>query len=169
MVSLVRAGVEESRQTTAGGETMLAKLAELMFVDVIRKYIESLPEDARGWCSSIRDTQIGAALHLIHERPAHAWTVEALAREVGVSRSVFAERFVSYVGLSPISYLSRWRLQVAANLLTQGMTLARAAAEVGYESEPAFNRAFKKYVGLPPGTWRKRRQNGDMDVKSSTG
>lgn len=169
MVSLVRAGVEESRQGTAGGETMLAKLAELMFVEVIRKYIEGLPEDARGWCSGIRDPQIGAALHLIHDRPAHSWTVETLAREVGVSRSVFAERFVSYVGVSPISYLSRWRLQVAANLLTQGMTLARAAAEVGYESEAAFNRAFKKYVGLPPGTWRERRQNGDMDVKSSTG
>ena len=146
---------------------MLAKLAELMFVEVIRKYIDALPEDARGWCSSIRDPQIGAALQLIHNRPSHSWTVEELAREVGVSRSMFAERFVSYVGVSPIHYLSRWRLQVAANLLTQGMTLARAAAEVGYESEAAFNRAFKKYVGVPPGAWRKRRQNGAVDARTA--
>jgi AraC-like DNA-binding protein len=161
LLSLVRAGAAESERGTAGGETMLAKIAELMFVEVIRKYIDGLPEDARGWCSSLRDPQAGAALRLIHDRPAHAWTVDSLARDVGMSRSVFAERFANFVGVPPMQYLARWRLQVAANLLTgRRMSIAEAAAEVGYESEAAFNRAFKKFVGLPPGAWRKRRSNG---------
>jgi AraC-like DNA-binding protein len=161
LLSLVRAAVEESEHGTAGGETMLAKLAELMFVEVLRKYISDLPEDARGWCSAIRDPQVGAALHLIHDRAAQAWTVNTLAHEVGMSRSTFAERFTSFVGVPPMHYLARWRLQLAANLLTsRGISIALAAAEVGYESEAAFNRAFKKFVGLPPGTWRKRRADG---------
>jgi AraC-like DNA-binding protein len=157
LLSLVRAAAVESARGTAGGGAMLARLAELMFVEVLRKYIGGLPEDARGWCSGIRDPQVGAALHLMHERPASPWTVDALAREVGMSRSGFAERFASFVGVPPVQYLARWRLQVAANLLTgRRMSIAEAAAEVGYESEAAFNRAFKRFVGLPPGTWRKR-------------
>ena len=106
LLSLVRAGAAESERGTAGGETMLAKLAELMFVEVIRKYINGLPEDARGWCSGLRDPQVGAALRLIHDRPAHAWTVDALAREVGMSRSVFAERFTSFAGAPPMEYIN---------------------------------------------------------------
>jgi AraC-like DNA-binding protein len=158
LLSLVRAAAAESARGTAGGEVMLARLAELMFVEVLRKHISGLPEDSRGWCSGIRDLQVGTALHLMHDRPASPWTVERLAREVGMSRSGFAERFSSFVGVPPMQYLSRWRLQVAANLLTgRRMSVAEAAAEVGYESEAAFNRAFKKFVGLPPGTWRKRR------------
>lgn len=167
LLSLVRAAVAESQHGTAGGETMLAKLAELMFVEVIRKYIDRLPEDARGWLSGLRDRQIGAALHLIHGRAAHAWTVDALAREIGMSRSAFAERFVSFVGLPPMHYLARWRLQLAANLLTNnGVSLSAAAAEVGYESAAAFNRAFKKFVGVPPGAWRKARGDGSRSVGS---
>jgi AraC-like DNA-binding protein len=163
LLSLVRAGAAESGRGTAGGETMLAKLAELMFVEVIRKYIDALPEDARGWCSGLRDPQIGAALRLIHDRPAHAWTVDALAHAVGMSRSVFAERFTSFGGAPPMEYITRWRLQQAARLLTQrGVSVAAAAAAVGYESEAAFNRAFKKFVGVPPGTWRKHRLHGSV-------
>ena len=158
LLSLVRAGAAESARAAAGGETMLAKVAELMFVEVIREYINALPEDARGWCSGLRDPQVGAALRLMHERPAHAWTVEALAREVGMSRSVFAERFASFVATPPMEYLARWRLQRAATLLsTRGMSIPETAVEVGYESEAAFNRAFKRYVGQPPGMWRKNR------------
>jgi AraC-like DNA-binding protein len=158
LLTLVRTAVRESEHDTAGGETMLARLAELMFVEVIRKHINGLPDDDRGWCSGIRDRHVGAALHLIHGRPAQDWTVEALAREVGMSRSAFAERFASFVGAPPMQYLARWRLQLAARLLTdRAMSIAAAAAEVGYESEAAFNRAFKRFVGLPPGTWRKRR------------
>jgi len=167
LLSLVRAAVEESERGTAGGETMLAKLAELMFVEVIRKYIDSLPDDARGWLSGLRDQQISAALHLMHVRPAEAWTVDTLAREIGMSRSAFAERFGSFVGVPPAHYLARWRLQLAATLLSNnGVSIATAAAQVGYESEAAFNRAFKKFVGVPPGVWRKRRLRG-ADVAAS--
>jgi AraC-like DNA-binding protein len=156
LMSLVRAAVEESERGTPGGETMLAKLAELMFVEVIRKHINTLPEDARGWCSGLRDPQVGAALRLIHSRPAQAWTVDTLARDVGMSRSAFAERFAAFVGAPPMHYLTRWRLQLAANLLANGgASVAWAAAAVGYESEAAFNRAFKKFVGVPPGAWRR--------------
>lgn len=168
LLSLVRAAVDESEHGTAGGETMLAKLAELMFVEVIRKYMNSLPEHSRGWCSGLRDQHIGAALHLIHDRPTHHWTVETLAREVGLSRSAFAERFASFVGVPPMNYLARWRLQLATNLLaSKGVSIAAAAAEVGYESEAAFNRAFKKFVGLSPGAWRKSRVVGTGAVGSS--
>jgi AraC-like DNA-binding protein len=156
--NLVRVAVEESELGSAGGETMLAKIAELMFVEVVRKHIDSLPEDARGWFSGLRDRHVGAALGLIHGRPHETWTLESLAREVGLSRSALAERFTSYVEVSPMQYLARWRLQLAARLLdNKSVSIAEAAAEVGYESEAAFNRAFKKYVGIPPGAWRRGR------------
>jgi AraC-like DNA-binding protein len=156
--SLVRQAVEESATGRAGGETVLAKLAELMFVEVIRQHIEGLPEDARGWFSALRDRQIGSALHLIHAKPAEDWTLKNLARQVGLSRSVFARRFTHYVGAPPMHYLARWRLQLAARLLREeGVSVGEAAAEVGYESDVAFNRAFKRFVGSPPGAWRKGR------------
>jgi transcriptional regulator GlxA family with amidase domain len=160
MLSLVRAATTETERSSAGGETMLSKVAELMFVEVVRKYIEALPQDAHGWCSSLRDPNVGAAIRLMHERPAHPWTVDELARNAGMSRSIFAERFVHLIGAPPMHYLAKWRLQIAAGLLTtRGVSTGQAAAQVGYESEAAFNRAFKKYVGLPPGTWRKKRLN----------
>lgn len=156
--SLVHVGVDESEQHGGGREIMLAKLAELMFVEVVRKHIDSLPEDARGWFSGLRDRHIGTALRLIHARPAEAWTLEALARKSSLSRSAFAERFAHYVGVPPMQYLGRWRLQLAARLLERGdLSIAEAAAGAGYESEAAFNRAFKKFVGTPPGTWRRGR------------
>ena len=161
MLSLVHAAATETEHSTAGGETMLAKVAELMFVEVLRKYIDHLPQDARGWCAGLRDHQVGAAICLLHQRPAHRWTVDGLAREVGMSRSVFAERFVHSVGAPPMQYLAKWRLQLAANLLVnRGVSTGQAAAEVGYDSEAAFSRAFKKQVGLSPGAWRKCRLNG---------
>jgi len=154
--SLVRIAVQETEHGSAGGETMLAKLAELMFVEVIRKYIDGLPKDSRGWLSGLRDRHVGAALRLIHARPSGPLTLESLARDVGLSRSVFAERFAHFVGVPPMQYLARWRLQLAAHLLQgNGTSIAAAAAEVGYESEAAFNRAFKKFVGVPPGAWRR--------------
>jgi AraC-like DNA-binding protein len=154
--SLVRVAVQETEHRSAGGETMLAKLAELMFVEVIRKYIDGLPEDSRGWFAGLRDRRVGAALRLIHARPSEPLTLDSLARDVGLSRSVFAERFAHFVGVPPMHYLARWRLQLAAHLLEgNGYSIAAAAAAVGYESEAAFNRAFKKFVGIPPGAWRR--------------
>jgi AraC-like DNA-binding protein len=156
--NLLHVAAEESELGGAGSEAMLAKLAEVMFVEVLRKHIARLPDDSRGWLSALRDSQVGQAMRLIHGQPARQWTLEALAHEVGLSRSVFADRFTHYVGLSPMQYLSRWRMQLAARRLEiPGISIAQVAAEVGYESEAAFNRSFKKNVGVPPGTWRKGR------------
>ena len=156
VAQLLRFAVDETGTRRAGGETVLAKLSELMFVEIVRRYIDGLPEDSPGWLSGLRDRHIGAALGLMHGRLAEPWTLDTLAREIGMSRSTFAQRFTQYVGDSPMHYLGRWRLQIAAGLLEhRGMNIAQAAAEVGYESEAAFNRAFKKEIGVPPGAWRR--------------
>jgi len=155
---LIRAALQERERPRAGGETILAKLSELMFLQAIRDHIDSLPADSKGWLAGLRDRHVGAALGLMHGRPAERWTLDALAREVGLSRSSFAERFSERMGTPAMQYLGNWRLQLAARLLEhQGISIAQAAAEVGYESEAAFNRAFKKQVGVPPGAWRRSR------------
>lgn len=155
---LIRAALKECEQPRAGGETILSKLSELMFLEAVRHHVDGLPADSRGWLSGLRDRHVGAALSLMHGRPAERWTLDTLAREVGLSRSAFAERFSERMGAPAMQYLGNWRLQLAARLLErQGMSIARAAAEVGYESEAAFNRAFKKQVGVPPGAWRRSR------------
>ena len=162
LAHLIRHAVSETERRQAGGETVLAKLAELLFVEVIRQYVDGLPKESRGWLSGLRDPQIGHALRLIHGRPAEDWTLESLARAAGLSRSVFAERFAHYVCVSPMQYIARWRMQLAARRLEiPGVSIAQAGAEVGYESEAAFNRAFKKFVGVPPGAWRRGRDPAD--------
>lgn len=159
MTQLIRMACDETASHRAGGETVLSKLAELMFVEVVRGHIETLPRDAGGWLSGLRDAYTGKALALMHGRPAEAWTLERLAHEVGLSRSAFADRFAHFVQDSPMQYLTRWRMQLATRLLERpGVGVAQVAAEVGYDSEAAFNRAFKKCVGAPPGAWRKGRQ-----------
>ena len=159
LAEMLRVAAEETELGGAGSETMLARLAEMMFVEVVRKHIASLPADSRGWLSGLRDRHVGHALRLIHSQPARDWSLDALAREVGLSRSVFAERFAHYVGATPIQYLARWRMQLATRRLsTPGVTIAQAGAEAGYESEAAFSRAFKKHVGQPPGAWRTGRR-----------
>jgi AraC-like DNA-binding protein len=158
VIDLFRVAMMEGSSGREGGETILAKLSELMFVEVIRSYLESLPADSRGWLSGLRDRHVGEALRLIHGRPAENWTLERLAREVGLSRSTLAGRFTHFVQVSPMQYLARWRLQLAGRMLEKpGISIAQAGAEVGYESEAAFNRAFRKLVGVPPGIWRKGR------------
>jgi AraC-like DNA-binding protein len=142
VTDLFHLALAEGGSRRAGGETILAKLSELMFVEVIRRHLETLPEGSRGWLSGLRDPQVGAALGLIHARPTEDWTLERLAREVGLSRTIFAARFSSHVGISPMQYLARWRLQLAGRLLEQpGISIAQAGAEVGYESEAALNAA----------------------------
>jgi AraC-like DNA-binding protein len=158
LADMLSVAAEETELGGAGSETMLAKLAELIFVEVVRKYMARLPVDSPGWLSALKDGHIGHALRLIHGQPAHMWTLDALAHEVGLSRSVFADRFTRGVGVSPMHYLGRWRMQLAARRLEiPGVSVAQAGVEVGYESEAAFNRAFKKYVGTPPGAWRRSR------------
>ncbi|TJW13279.1 MAG: AraC family transcriptional regulator [Mesorhizobium sp.] len=158
VIDLFRLALAEGGSGRAGGERILAKLSELMFVEIIRRHLETLPHDSRGWLSGLRDPHVGEALRLIHARPREEWTLDRLAREVGLSRTAFAGRFTHYVEVSPMHYLARWRLQLAGRLLERpNVSIAQAGAEVGYESEAAFNRAFKKFVGVPPGTWRKGR------------
>lgn len=155
---LLDAAVAASGHAAAGREAMLAKLAELMFVEALRGHLDQLPPDARNWVAGLRDPQVGAALQVLHGRPAEPWTLDRLAREVTMSRSSFAERFTAYVGVPPMQYLARWRLQLAARMLTTGtVSVAQAAEAVGYGSEAAFNRAFKREVGQAPGAWRRGR------------
>jgi AraC-like DNA-binding protein len=155
---LIRMALEENEAPRAGSETILSKLSELMFLRAVRQYIDRLPPQSTGWLAGLRDRHVGAALKVMHGRPAKDWTLESLAREVGLSRSAFAERFSEIMGVPPMHYLCNWRLQLAGRLLeSQGVSIAQAAAEVGYDSEAAFNRAFKKLVGIPPGAWRRAR------------
>lgn len=154
---LMRTALEESQQPRAGGQAILAKISELMFLHAVRQYIDSLPEESTGWLAGLRDRHVGAALRAMHAQPAQPWTLDSLGREAGLSRTAFSTRFAEVMGMPAIQYLSKWRLQVAAGLLDrQAMSIARIADAVGFGSEAAFNRAFKREVGAPPGAWRRR-------------
>ncbi len=155
--TLLNIAVKESGSARAGGENVLARLSELMFVEAVRRYLETLPPAQTGWLAGLRDPVVGQALAALHGQPSEPWTVERLARLVGLSRSVFAERFMEMVGQPPMQYLALWRMQLAARLLVEGGHVAAVAGAVGYESEAAFSRAFKKLVGQAPATWRRGR------------
>jgi AraC-like DNA-binding protein len=149
--------VAESRDKRPGGEAMLERMSEMMFVDAVRRYVDTLPEDSRGWLAGLRDRFVGRALALMHDAPASEWTVDELGRRVGLSRSALHERFMDMIGQPPMQYLANWRMQVAANLLRNtNATVAAVAVEVGYDSEAAFARAFKRLVGRPPAAWRRQ-------------
>jgi AraC family transcriptional regulator, alkane utilization regulator len=153
---LLTAGIEESSAARPGSETVLAKLSELLFVEALRRYIEMLPEQQTGWLAGLRDRFVGRALALLHERPGHDWTVEELAESVGLSRSSLAQRFTGFLGQPPMQYLTRWRLTIAAQRLrNEHASLARIAEDCGYDSEAAFNRAFKRAFATTPAAWRR--------------
>jgi len=152
---LLDTAVKESGRARAGAENVLARLSELMFVEAIRRYLETLPPAQTGWLAGLRDPMVGQALAALHGEPRQPWTVEGLARLVGVSRSVLAERFTEVVGQPPMQYLALWRMQLASRLLRDGGAVAAVASAVGYESEAAFSRAFKKLVGQAPAAWRR--------------
>lgn len=155
----VRFALAESKVPRIGGESVLGRLSELMFLHVVRRYLEGLPPEKTDWLAGLRDEPIGRALAALHRNPARAWTLQSLAREAGISRSVLAERFTQFVGHPPIEYLTSWRMQLAANQLRSSTeSVAEIANRVGYESEAAFSRAFKKAVGAPPSEWRKTPQ-----------
>jgi len=146
----------ESGAPKAGAGAVLAKLSELMFVEAIRRHIDGLPTEQQGWLAGLRDRFVGKALALMHANPARAWTVDDLAGSVGLSRSALADRFTALLGQPPMQYLTRWRLQLAADLLQGSQrTISAIAAEVGYESEAAFSRAFKREQGASPAAWRR--------------
>ncbi|HEV2650685.1 MAG TPA: AraC family transcriptional regulator [Rhizomicrobium sp.] len=153
----IHVATHETADKRAGGESVLARLSELMFIEVVRRYLEGLPPEQIGWLAGLRDPFVGKALSLMHARPAHNWTIDDLARDVGLSRSVLAERFNDMVGMPPIQYLSNWRMQIAAGLLSGGnKNIASIAAHTGYGSEAAFSRAFKRMVGVSPSEHRRR-------------
>ncbi len=152
--------VSESNEPRPGGDAVLERLGEMVFIDAVRRYLEVLPEDAIGWLAALRDPYVGKTLELMHSRPDTAWTVDSLAREVGISRSVLHERFVQLVDQPPMQYLSNWRIQLGAQRLREtNQTVASIALDVGYESEAAFSRAFRRLVGAPPATWRRSQAN----------
>ena len=149
--------LSKSDAPRAGGLATLAKLAELLFIDVIRKHIEATGPAATGWIAGLNDRYVGRALALMHGKPGDNWTVEKLARQVGLSRSALADRFVQVLGEPPITYLSRWRLRLAAQKLVHTRrTVESIATDAGYESSGAFSHAFKRTFGKPPSIWRKR-------------
>jgi AraC-like DNA-binding protein len=158
---LPRQVVTESRLARAGSGTMITRMAELMFIEVLRRHVEQLPAEQGGWLAGLRDPVVGPAIAQLHERPAHAWTLAELARAVATSRTVLAVRFAQVVGMPPMQYLTQWRLQLAAEELANGSAkIAAIGARVGYESEAAFSRAFKRATGHAPLTWRRERQRG---------
>ena len=152
----VQIALAESKRPRIGSQSVLGRLSELMFVDVIRRYLEALPPERMDWLAGLRDPHIGRALAEIHHDPAREWTLESLASKAAMSRSAFAENFVKFVGTPPMQYVTNWRMQIAANqLLSTTDGVAAIANRVGYGSEAAFSRAFKKAAGSAPSEWRK--------------
>jgi AraC-like DNA-binding protein len=162
--------LSESAANRPGHVALLSKMAEALFIETLRRYMEDMPLEATGWLAGARDPVVGAALALLHARPSHPWALPELAREVGAARSVVAERFARLLGEPPMTYLAHWRLQLASRMLqSTGRTALEVALEVGYESESSFNRAFKREFGLPPAQFRKRQAAGpDSPVQSRT-
>jgi AraC-like DNA-binding protein len=158
LARFARQAAEESKAQRTGAALILTRLSELMFIEVLRRHVESLPPRTAGWLAGLRDATVARALALLHESPARAWTLAQLAETAATSRSVLAERFTRLVGQPPMQYLTNWRLQLAAGRLAQGgQKVAAVAAAVGYESEAAFSRAFTRSTGVPPSQWRRRR------------
>lgn len=159
LAAFAEQAVRESRAIGPGSDSILTRMAELMFVEVVRSHLQSLGEEQVGWLAALRDPVVGGALALMHERPAHEWSLQELAKEVAASRSVLAERFTHLVGVPPMQYLANWRLQLATEyLLRDDAKVATVGMRVGYDSEAAFSRAFKRATGAAPAVWRRRRQ-----------
>jgi AraC-like DNA-binding protein len=160
LASYVQFALAESKSPRIGGEGVLSRLSELMFVDVVRRYLETLPDNQTNWLAGLRDPLVGRALAALHRNAARDWTIESLARTIGLSRSALAERFTQFVGQPPMQYLLHWRMQLATNQLRSSAdSVAVIANCVGYNSEAAFSRAFRKTVGIAPSLWRKQHES----------
>lgn len=156
VAQFMRQAVVESKNKRPGGEAMLERMSEMMFIDAVRRYVETLPDASRGWLVGMRDRFVGRALALMHDAPAFPWTVDELGRRVGLSRSALHERFAELIGDTPMQYLANWRIQLGAALLRNtNDTVALVAQEVGYESEATFTKAFKRLTGKSPALWRR--------------
>lgn len=154
--STLRLMAAEARELQPGGETVITRLADILVIQAIRSWIAEDPMAQTGWLGALHDKQIGRAILLIHRKPALSWTVASLAKEVAMSRSAFAARFKELVGESPMQYVTRWRMNVALNLLKEeNLSLGELADQLGYQSEAAFSRAFKRFIGISPGAARR--------------
>jgi AraC-like DNA-binding protein len=159
----LRYALAEARSPRPGGAGVLAKLAEVLFIEVLRLYMNEQHEGRTGWLAGVSDRIVGGALAAMHKEPARPWTLEELAQEANTSRSVLAERFHELVGSTPMQYLTQWRMLLAANLLSRSNTpLARIAEDVGYQTDTAFSRAFRREFGAPPAAWRKSQTARDQ-------
>jgi AraC-like DNA-binding protein len=156
VMPMLEHAASETGARRAGSAALLQRVSEMVFVDGARRYLDTLPPQAQGWLGALRDRQVGRAITLMHAQPAEPWTLEELGRRVGLSRSALHERFVALTGMPPMQYLTNWRMQCGARLLREGhASVAAVALEVGYDSEAAFSRAFKRATGLPPAAWRR--------------
>lgn len=159
IANFLRSVVAESSGKRPGGEAVLERMSEMLFVEVLRRHIDTLPPGQTGWLAAMRDESVGRALALMHDRPKESWTIERLSDEAAVSRSTLHERFVQLIGQTPMQYLAQWRMQLAAARLREtDAKVMEVALDVGYENEAAFSRAFKRAVGESPGAWRRSRR-----------
>lgn len=155
---LIEVALVQASSPTSGRSCVLSRLGELVLAEIVRRYVACLPEASAGWFAGLRDENIGRALQQMHLRPAHTWGLDELAKHAGLSRSLLAERFAQMVGVPPIQYLAKWRIQLAASLLRAGKSsVAEIATSVGYGSEAALSRAFKRCVGVAPARYRQGR------------
>jgi AraC-like DNA-binding protein len=161
--SSLRFALRGLSEGAVGRSTVMSKLSELMFVEAVRRYAATLPTEQRGWLAGARDPYVGKALGLVHGKPSHPWTVESLARAVSLSRSAFADRFTSIIGVPPKRYLISWRLRIAKERLAEECEpVAQIAYAVGYLAEAAFIRAFRREFGITPARWREKTQLTEM-------
>jgi AraC-like DNA-binding protein len=152
-----RLAAAESAGARPGSEALLERMSEMMFVDAVRRHIDGMPEESTGWLAGLRDRFVGRALAAMHEQPALAWSIDELGNQVGLSRSALHERFVALIGVPPMQYLAQWRMQLASRMLRESQSsVLSIALRVGYDSEAAFGRAFKRLVGMPPAAWRRK-------------
>lgn len=155
MASTVREIVTRVEAGIPGSHAVLGRLMELLFIELLRRHVASVPAGSKGWFAALNDPVVSRALRLLHAEPAHRWTVEEIAQRIGSSRTVLGERFNALLGRPPIEYLAVWRIQLAAERLrARQESVPRIAESVGYESEAAFSRAFKRVMGMTPGAWR---------------
>ena len=165
LTAMLERTFDETLENRQGGKALVERMTSLLFMEVVQRYLEG--NTAQGWLAALSDPVVGKVLRLMHGAPAEPWTVEELAKQAAVSRSVLADRFVEAMSMSPIRYLTGWRMELAANrLLETGDTIAEIAADIGYESESSFSRAFKRYVGQPPAAWRDANRSAQPDLPS---
>jgi AraC-like DNA-binding protein len=163
---LLRAAVEESNRKRPGGEAVLERMSEMLFVEILRRYADELGPDQTGWLAGMRDATVGRALSLLHARPGEPWTLERLAARAALSRSALHERFAHFIGQPPMQYLASWRMQLAAaRLRDTDAKVIDVALEVGYENEAAFARAFRRIVGASPAAWRRERRGAAAEAR----